>query len=81
MNNQPDMKKLVSWSKCLEFQQADRPEMLAMYDKAFNVLSNQEWYASLKESYMGMFHPGITESGPSNTTTTSLSYRRVGCLA
>lgn len=59
MNNQPDMKRLVSWSKCLEFQKADRPEMLEMYEKAFNFLSNQEWYASLKESYMGMFHPGI----------------------
>jgi hypothetical protein len=59
MKSKPDMKRLISWSKCLEFQQADREEMIGMYNRAFNFLSNRIWYDSLHESYMGMFHPGI----------------------
>ncbi|MDD5271827.1 MAG: hypothetical protein PHU14_03820 [Methylovulum sp.] len=33
--------------------------MLEMYNRAFNFLRNHVWYGSLKESYMGMFYPGI----------------------
>lgn len=55
----PDLSKTVEWSAYIAAQHEDISEANSMYREAKEFLQFYDWCAEIKESFVGMVHPGI----------------------
>ena len=56
---EPNLTKVVEWSKYLAAQTEDVADMKAMYNEAREFLEYYKWCREIKDSYIGMLYPGI----------------------
>lgn len=55
----PDFSKIVEWSKYLAAQHEGVEEMNSLHQEAKEFLEFYDWCGQIRESYVGMLHPGI----------------------
>ena len=59
INVTPDMSKVVEWSRYLEMEDEDIEEARLLYEEAKDFLIFYDWCGEIRETYVGMFYPGI----------------------
>lgn len=60
MNAVPDLSKVLEWSKyCDTNEQENLEEISSLYQEASAFLEHYTWCLEIKESFVGMFYPGI----------------------